>query len=363
LYREPVPRFPKQMWFAAAMAVVLIAMVAAIRAGAVPAGSGESTTSVEGTRVPGVELPPISLAGVVSAVRTRLAPTPTPGATSAVSPSPTPSPTLPLPTLRPTATSAFTPTPPPRTDHYWLRRPIGPDGTDEISYYYPYASRGDGSYPIHTGVEFVNPLGTPVLAVGDGTVVVAGSDEVQVYGARAGFYGRLIILELDRRLYDRPVYVLYGHLSEIHVQVGQRVSGGETIGLVGAAGVAEGPHLHFEVRYGQNDYRATVNPLLWLPPFDGYGTLAGRVILPDGRPAVETRLLLFRSGSTVPVRDVVTYPDRLVNADPAWGETFCTGELEAGDWYLQVTRAGRTYVQEFTIRSGETTWVEVQVNP
>ena len=369
MYRDPVPRFPKQLWFAAAMAVALIALVAAIRAGAVPEGSGDGprvlpgSTRAEGTRIERPELPRISLAGVVSAVRTRVAPTPTPGPTSAISPTPSPSPTLPLPTLRPTATPAYTPTPPPRVDHYWLHRPIGPDGTDEISYYYPYASRADGSYPIHTGVEFVNRLGTPVLAAGDGTTVVAGTDDIQVYGARSRFYGQLVILELDQRLYDRPVFVLYGHLSEIHVQVGQRVESGEVVGLVGATGIAEGPHVHMEVRYGENDYRATTNPLLWLPPFAGYGTLAGRVTLPDGSPAVEARLLLFRSGSTVPVRDVVTYPDRLVNSDPAWGETFCTGELEAGEYFLQVTRGTRTYVEEFTIRSGQTTWVEVLMEP
>jgi hypothetical protein len=157
--------------------------------------------------------------------------------------------------------------------------------------------------------------------------------------------------------------VLYGHLSEIQVNVGQRVRAGDVIGLVGATGIAEGPHLHMEVRYGENDYRATVNPLLWLPPFEGHGTLAGRVTLPDGSPVVEARLLLFRVGSTVPVREVVTYPDRLVNPDPAWGENLATGDLRAGEWYLQMTRFGRTYVEPFTIHSGQTTWVEIQVNP
>jgi murein DD-endopeptidase MepM/ murein hydrolase activator NlpD len=362
VYRDPVPRFPRQLWFAVAMAVALVALVAAIRTGALPEASADGPRILpDGTRLERVELPRISVAGIVAAVRTRVAPTPTPGPTSAVSPTPSPSPTLPLPTLRPTATLAWTPTPPLRADHYWLHRPIGPEGTDEISYYYPYASRADGSYPIHTGVEFVNPLGTEVLAAGDGTIVVAGTDDVQVYGARTKFYGQLIILELDQRLYDRPIYVLYGHLSEIGVHEGQRVQRGEVIGRVGATGIAEGPHLHLEVRYGQNDYRATVNPLLWLPPFDGYGTLAGRVTLPDGSPVVEARLLLFRSGSTIPVRDMVTYPDRLVNSDPAWGETFCTGELEAGAYFLQITRGMRTYVQEFTIHAGQTTWVELQL--
>jgi murein DD-endopeptidase MepM/ murein hydrolase activator NlpD len=142
-------------------------------------------------------------------------------------------------------------------------RHIGPDGTNEISYYHPYASRGDGSYPIHTGVEFVNPYGTPVLAAGDGTVVVAGSDDIQVYGARADFYGQLIILELGRRLYDRPVYVLYGHLSEIRVHAGEFRSGvgggllhrGAGGGGVVPAGDALRPHLRARVHHplGRHD--------------------------------------------------------------------------------------------------------------
>jgi len=356
LYRDPVPRVPKQVWFVVAMALALLGLMAAIRAGAVPESSGE------GPRLEGPELPRISLAGVVSAVRTRVAPPATPTATPEITTTPTPTPTLALPTLRPSPTPATTPTPPPHRDHYWSRRPIAPGGMDEISYYYPYASRGDGSYPIHTGVELVNPIGTEVLAVADGTVVVAGSDDTQVYGARSAFYGQLVIVELAEQLYGRPVYVLHGHLSDILVHVGQRVQAGDVIALVGSSGIAEGPHLHLEVRYGQNDYRATVNPVLWLPPFEGYGTLAGRVTLPSGHAATEARLLLFRMGSTIPVREVVTYPDRMVNADPAWGESFATGELEAGEWYAQITRAGRTYVESFTITSGRTTWLEIRVD-
>ena len=94
----------------------------------------------------------------------------------------------------------------------------------------------------------MNPMGTPILATASGTIVVAGDDLHQVYGARDNFYGLLVIEELDRRLDGNPIYVLYGHLSRVKVQVGQKVKTGEVIGLVGMSGVAEGPHLHMEVR-------------------------------------------------------------------------------------------------------------------
>ena len=57
------------------------------------------------------------------------------------------------------------------------------------------------------------------------------------------------------------VSTLYAHLSAISVRVGQKVSTGSQLGLVGATGEATGPHLHFEVRV----HEAAVDPLLALP--------------------------------------------------------------------------------------------------
>jgi murein DD-endopeptidase MepM/ murein hydrolase activator NlpD len=57
------------------------------------------------------------------------------------------------------------------------------------------------------------------------------------------------------------VRAIYAHLSKITVTLGESVSGGERIGLVGATGDATGPHLHFELRLNG----AAVDPLTALP--------------------------------------------------------------------------------------------------
>ncbi len=48
-----------------------------------------------------------------------------------------------------------------------------------------------------------------------------------------------------------PFLTLYGHLSSIAVRCGQLISAGSVIGGVGSTGVSTGPHLHFEIRYGE----------------------------------------------------------------------------------------------------------------
>ena len=261
-----------------------------------------------------------------------------------------------VPTITATATESLP------EDHYWLERPISPKAHDRVARFYPYASRADGSYPIHHGVEFVNPMGTPILATAPGTIVVAGDDLKQVYGARTNFYGLLVIEELEQRFDGRPVYVLYGHLSEVKVEVGQKVDTSDVIGLVGMTGVAEGPHLHMEVRYGENDYGTTVNPDLWVRPIEGYGSLAGLVLSPDGKPVPEIKIVLYRKDEpNKPFRGILSYPAKEVNPDPLWGESFATGDLPAGQWIVQVHHQQRLYEEPVTIEPGVTSWLTLRL--
>jgi murein DD-endopeptidase MepM/ murein hydrolase activator NlpD len=101
----------------------------------------------------------------------------------------------------------------------------------------------------HTGVDLAVPVGTPVHAVGAGTVVKA---------QWGGDYGRMVVVRhADGR------YSLYAHLSRIDVRVGESVAAGTGLGLSGATGNVTGPHLHFEVDTTEQ-YGSDINPLSWL---------------------------------------------------------------------------------------------------
>ncbi|MFD5463972.1 M23 family metallopeptidase [Kitasatospora sp. NPDC127059] len=101
----------------------------------------------------------------------------------------------------------------------------------------------------HTGVDFAVAPGTPVLAVGDATVVSAAWD---------GAYGKEVVL----RLADGH-FAQYAHLSALSVSPGGHVAAGERVGLSGNTGNSTGPHLHFEIRTS-NRYGAVVNPIAYL---------------------------------------------------------------------------------------------------
>jgi len=147
-------------------------------------------------------------------------------------------------------------------EHFWLERPvpIAPEYQYWIDQTYPYGSTQDGHREPHHGGEFVNPTGTPILAAADGTVVVSGDDGNTLYGPVPNFYGNLVVVRLDQTYRGQPVFTLNGHMSRIDVSVGQRVKAGDPLGAVGQTGIAIGPHTHFEVRIGQNDYIRHATP-------------------------------------------------------------------------------------------------------
>lgn len=95
----------------------------------------------------------------------------------------------------------------------------------------------------HKGVDFAMPVGTPVLAVGDGEVLVAQ------YNGTSGYH---VAIRHGRQYTTR-----YMHLKRILVKPGQKIKRGDRIGLSGNTGRSTAPHLHYEFWVNQQ----AVNPL------------------------------------------------------------------------------------------------------
>jgi murein DD-endopeptidase MepM/ murein hydrolase activator NlpD len=97
----------------------------------------------------------------------------------------------------------------------------------------------------HKGIDTRSPQGRPVKAATDGIVTMA-----RVYRLHGGTVG------VD---HGQGLKTIHIHLSKILVTPGQRVTQGQTLGLVGATGFATGPHLHWGVFAGGEP----VNPV-WI---------------------------------------------------------------------------------------------------
>ena len=92
-----------------------------------------------------------------------------------------------------------------------------------------------GFTKMHTGTDFAAPMGTPIMASGDGVVTKA---------SWCGGGGNCI------KIKHNSIYsTVYAHLSKFGrgIKKGTRVKQGQTIGYVGSTGMSTGPHLHYEV--------------------------------------------------------------------------------------------------------------------
>ena len=128
-----------------------------------------------------------------------------------------------------------------------------------------------GTVRPHTGVDYAAPTGTPVMSIGDGTVVSAG------WGS--GGAGNTV------KVRHNSVYTTaYLHLSKMAVKAGQRVSQGQVIGYVGMTGTATGPHLDFRVWKNGSP----INPLTMESP-------PAEPILPENRAALDSVYRVMRA--------------------------------------------------------------------
>ena len=215
---------------------------------------------------------------------------------------------------------------------------------------------------MHHGVDMENPRGTPIMAAADGVVLYAGEDSTTLFGPQTAYYGNLVVIQYPFTSSDgQPVFSLYGHMQRVDVQSGQAVKQGDQVGMVGDSGVAFGPHLHFEVRVGDAySFAATRNPELWIYPYGGYGTLAGRVTDAGGTPLYDVTLQVK---STDISRYAFSYADNSVNPDPVFNENFVLGDLPANYYEVSVNDNGRVRFKKIVyVSKNRTTWLDVKLN-
>jgi murein DD-endopeptidase MepM/ murein hydrolase activator NlpD len=94
---------------------------------------------------------------------------------------------------------------------------------------------GKPSSQPHMGIDYPTPIGSPVLAVADGTVMMAED---------MFFEGNAVFIDHGDGLIS-----MYFHLADIKVEAGQEVKKGAILGRVGSTGRATGPHLFFGIRW------------------------------------------------------------------------------------------------------------------
>jgi murein DD-endopeptidase MepM/ murein hydrolase activator NlpD len=246
--------------------------------------------------------------------------------------------------------------------HTWFERPIALSDQPYIDQTYRYGSTMGGTFQQHQGVEFNNPDGTPVHAIGDGVVVYAGPAE---QGSNT------VAIRHDRRFKQLFLYSTYYHNAKLLVTVGQRVRTGDVIALVGNTGRATNDHLHLEVHAVPFDSvalvvdpnerfpRYTVNPELWIRPLPGTGIVAGRVWDAQGRPAPQVRVygLVKAEPQETPYSYAETYGEHN-HPDPDYGEHFAVADVEPGDYTLAVAIAGKRVTRRVRVFAGRVTWVE-----
>ncbi len=242
-------------------------------------------------------------------------------------------------------------------DHYWMGRPLPSNRRNYDLPWYPFGNDvmipALAPYRIHHGNDFPNEQGTSIMAVSSGTVIHAGPMPSPRNGVN--YYGNTVVILHDWQWQGKDVYTLYAHTLELLVAEGDHVEKGQLIAGVGSSGEVTSSHLHLEVRVGRNDYAAARNPALWLAPYEGWGTLAGRFSDSRGRLITDADIQVIPVDVDTPVRTQRTY-NRVVGSDEVWRENFVVGDLPAGRYTLLLSVNGITYRRDVTIHPGQTTF-------
>ncbi|MCW2605024.1 MAG: rane protein [Pseudonocardiales bacterium] len=100
----------------------------------------------------------------------------------------------------------------------------------------------------HWGTDLAASLGTPIMAIGDGTVIASGP---------ASGFGNWVVID-----HHNGYVSIYGHMRILNVSRGQEVRAGQLIAYVGSEGESTGAHLHLEIRTGIGG--TAYDPEVWL---------------------------------------------------------------------------------------------------
>lgn len=267
-----------------------------------------------------------------------------------------------LPCIKRVASAAKAPENPKTT---WFRRPIGLIDNPYIDQTYRYGSTMGGNFQQHQGVEFNNPDGTPVMAIAGGRVVYAGPAE----------QGALTVAIRHDTTVAGPkgplrIFSVYYHNSALKVKVGQKVSAGEVISLVGNTGRATNDHLHLEVHAAPGEDVKfivdslerfppyTTNPELWIEPLAGTGIVAGQVLDAAGQLVPQARVygLVKPDPVETPFSYAETYGDK-AHSHPLYNENFAVSDVPPGSYNVGTEIGGKKVTRSVTVEAGKVSWV------
>ena len=241
-------------------------------------------------------------------------------------------------------------------DHFYFAAPIAAAYPGDPVADYRYGGIYFGPDVIHTGIDIPAPRGADVLAAGPGTVVWAG---IGLYsGSQYNLkdpYGLAVAIRHDFGYKDQQLFTVYAHMEDVAVIVGQWVNTGTVVGHIGDTGNTTGPHLHFEVRLGENDFWQTRNPELWISPPQGYGVLVGRVLSTAGN-RLESYLVYIKSLDTKARYEVKTYGPTTINSDAYYNENMVIGNLPAGEYEINIPYGALNRKTNIQILPGQITF-------
>jgi murein DD-endopeptidase MepM/ murein hydrolase activator NlpD len=267
-----------------------------------------------------------------------------------------------LPCLRQAGPAAEAPRAPLTT---WFKRPIALTDNSFIDQTYRYGSTMGGNFQQHQGVEFNNPDGTPVYAIGAGTVVYAGPAEA---GALTVTIRHDTPVTANGKRYR--IFSTYYHNSALAVKVGRKVTKGTLVARVGNTGRATNDHLHLEISASPSDSIAlivdslqrfppyTSNPELWIEPLPGTGIIAGQVLDASGAPVQQARIygITKRDPVDTPFSFAETYGDK-AHPHPLYGEHFAVSDVPPGSYTLGTEIGGQKVFRQVVVEEGKLTWV------